>query len=294
VSRGQRDDPRPGQVVDRTDERPAETTRSDRSDDFASRGLDLPRSPIRERVESRGRELALNDQESRLLATVGAFRVVATDTFKDGPSNNAVRHLKAEGLLTEHSLTDRAGTRHVLSLTAEGKRLLESHRDDSNTHRQEFYAGIAKPRELAHDSRLYDVFLKEAGELEREGRHVVRVALDYELKSDYQRYLNRPERARGSSTDEDREAFAQANGFHVVDGRIVFPDLRIHYETPGGHAEFRDVELVTEHYSRSQLNSKTAAGFVRYGAISGPRANARTRASASATPIDPRHLVRLL
>src|SRR5262249_20744063 len=109
------------------------------------------------------------------------------------------------------------------SLTPEGKRLLESHRNASGTHRQEFYAGITKPRELAHDSRLYDVFLKESDELERDGSRVVRVALDYELKGDYQRHLNRPERARGSSTDEDRQAFAEANGYHLVErGQLRF------------------------------------------------------------------------
>jgi hypothetical protein len=295
VSRDDRADPRPPQALDRLDDRPTRTTSSVRTDDFASRGLDLPRDHGRERVEFRGRAFSLNNQESRLLATTGAFRVVSTEAVDyHQVSASAVRHLKSEGLLTEHSLTDRAGVRHVLSLTPLGKTLLESRREPSDTHRQEFYAGMTKPREVAHDSRLYEVFLKEAAELEREGCRVVRVALDYELKRDYQRYLNRPDRPGDASSDEDRQAFAQANGLQVTDGRIALPDVRIHYEGRDGDIEFRDVELVTEHYSRSQLNAKSAAGFVRYGSTSGPRANARTRASGAGTPIDPRHLARLL
>jgi hypothetical protein len=80
----------------------------------------------------------------------------------------------------------------------------------------------------------------------------------------------------------------------VVHGQIVFPDLRIEYETPDGRTEYRDVELVTEHYSRSQLAAKAAAGFVRYRTVAATGASARTSGSQSGAPFDPRHIERLL
>ena len=177
---------------------------------------------------------------------------------------DALRHLKAQGLLSEQSFTDRAGVRHVLSLTEDGKALLDSRRESTSGKAQTFYQGVVKPREVSHDSRLYRVFLEEAARLERDGSRVCRVALDYELKRDYQRYLNRPDRGADATPDDDRLTFAEANGLHVVNGHIVFPDLRIEYETSDGRTEYRDVELVTEHYSRSQLAAKAAAGFVQY------------------------------
>ena len=47
------------------------------------------------------------------------------------------------------------------------------------------------------------------------------------------------------------------------------PDLRIEYQTEDGRIEYRDVELVTEHYSRGQLAGKARAGFACYRAGGG-------------------------
>ena len=57
--------------------------------------------------------------------------------------------------------------------------------------------------------------------------------------------------------------FAADAKLPVVDGHLALPDLRIEYETADGRIEYRDVELVTEHYSRGQLAGKSAAS-VRY------------------------------
>ena len=59
-------------------------------------------------------------------------------------------------------------------------------------------------------------------------------------------------------------------------------------EIEDGRLAYRDVELVTEHYSRGQVSGKARAGFACYrtGGRGGP---ARTGGS----PFDPRHLERL-
>jgi hypothetical protein len=130
--------------------------------------------------------------------------------------------------------------------------------------------------------------MEEARRIEREGGRVTRVVLDYEVKREYQQYLNRPDRPADADAAHERLAFAHAHDLKSVDGHLQLPDLRIEYETEEGRLEYRDVELVTEHYSRGQVSGKTRAGFVCYR-TGGRGGQARTGGS----PFDPRHLERL-
>lgn len=54
-----------------------EARRHERSADPFTRDLDLPRGPEREQVRARDRVYEIDGDESRTLATIGAFRVVA-------------------------------------------------------------------------------------------------------------------------------------------------------------------------------------------------------------------------
>jgi hypothetical protein len=225
---------------------------------------------------------------------VGAFRVVDTADFKaDEHGRNGFdgdwRHLREAGLVTQTTITNRDGAHHVVSLTREGKNFLDAHTTTRSESRQQaFYAGTVKPRELAHDARLYAVFREEARQIGREGGRVTRVVLDYEIKRDYQRFLNRPDRPADADVAHDRLAFAQANGLKVIDGHLELPDLRIQYETEDERLEYRDVELVTEHYSRGQMSGKARAGFTCYRTGGGGG-----QARAGGSPFDPRHLERM-
>ena len=298
MSRGGRDDDR-GNVrepnVGRTPpERPVSRERVEPSENVFTRGLSLPRGDERERVEFRGRSYALNGSETRALATVGAFRVVDVGNFdarehgRDG-FHGDWRRLREEGLVTHTTLTDREGAHHVVALTREGKDLLDTYATSRSDGRQQvFYAGVVKPRELAHDARLYGVFREEARQVSREGGLVTRVVLDYEIKREYQQFLNRSGRPADAHAAQERLAFAEAHDMKVIRGHLQLPDLRIEYENEEGRLEYRDVELVTEHYSRGQISGKARAGFTCYRA-SGSGTQARTGGS----PFDPRHLERL-
>jgi hypothetical protein len=105
--------------------------------------------------------------------------------------------------------------------------------------------------------------------------------LDYELKRDYQTFLNRADRPEGVDHEDDLKTFAAAARLPIVDGHLELPDLRIEYETPDGRLEYRDVELVTEHYSRSQLAGKSAAGFALYRAAGAGRPAAKVAVVAA-------------
>lgn len=108
--------------------------------DVFVRDLDLPSGHERERVLDRDRTYELNGQDSRTLATVGAFRVVperdlrgSWDGSFDGRDTD-LTHLRDEGLVRTVPLnaTDRA-----VVLTERGRRVLEGYRRDGDPeHRQ--------------------------------------------------------------------------------------------------------------------------------------------------------------
>ncbi len=248
------------------------------------RHLSLPRGETRERIEGRERAHLLDESDMRNLVTIGAFRVVPVEDL-DEPAG--LRRLLDDGLVTCETLTDISGSERIAALTAEGKSVLEASRTpDRDGPDQAFYAGVVKPRELAHDARVYRAFQEEEARIEAEGGRVTRVVLDYELKREYQRFLNRDDRPDDATLESDRRAFAEAHDLHIVRGHLELPDLRIEYESADGRADHRDVEIVTEHYSRGQISGKARAGFACYRA-------GGSQARTGGTPLDPRHLTRL-
>ena len=223
------------------------------------------------------------------MATVGSFRIVpirdlgAARGHTQGDAN--VRRLVQAGLLERQTLTIAGRSTPVVALTREGKATLEGTRAEGETRHQRYHAGFVKPREAAHDAQLHALFEAERRRIEAEGGQPTRVVLDYELKREYQAYLHRKDRPAGESIEEAREAFAAAHGLPIVDEHLELPDLRIEYEDAEGRLQVRDLELVTEHYSRSQLAGKAKAGFVTYRSGSGG-GNGRT----GGTPYDPHNL----
>ena len=258
--------------------------------------LSLPRGPERQPLRVRDRVYAIRESEARILATVGAFRVVRADDLqvvhssRDAWSGD-LRSLAEQGLVQLRTVEINREPIAVAVLTRSGKDLLESHRP-AGARPQEFHAGLVKPREIAHDSQLYRLYQAEAARIEAEGGRVERVVLDYELKREYQTFLNRPDRSADDDNGADLEQFAAAHGLPIVDGHLELPDIRIEFTGQDGQLEYRDVELVTEHYSRGQLAGKSAAGFALYRAAGAGRLRG-TGGRRGGTPFDPHHLERL-
>ena len=259
--------------------------------------LALPRGDSREPVRVRGAVYRLRESEARTMATVGAFRVVRADDVQPMRSSRDawsgdLRSLAEQGLVQLRTVEVNREPIAVVVLTRSGKHLLDAHRQPTTGRAQEFHAGLVKPREIAHDSQLYRLFQAEAARLEAEGGRVARIVLDYELKRDYQTFLHRADRPAETTHEDDMEAFAASARLPVVDGHLELPDLRIEYETADGRQEYRDVELITEHYSRSQLAGKHAAGFALYRAAGAGAARGQGD-QRGGTPFDPHHLERL-
>ena len=242
----------------------------DRRDVFP-RELDLPQGREREIVRDRDREYTLRGSESRTLATVGAFRVVSSRDLRDhhdrpaDPRSGDLRHLREQGLV---ETTRVPGSRdHAVSLTKEGRSLLESHRDPPSRealrrdfaearrdhgHQQSFYAGVKRERELEHDVQVYRAFEREAERLEERGARIDRVVLDYELKRDYQKWLH--------EHDRDRDDY---DGHPDRDPHEIEEWAREH-----GRWDHVDVEVVTVHYRGAHGSAAARSGFSCYGGSS--------------------------
>lgn len=255
---------------------PAEATSNEPRDVF-SRDLDLPRGSSRRPVRDRDRSIEVRESEVRILATTGAFRVVPAKDLLDhhGRPSNArqgeLRRLREEGLVETRPYVVGREKTSLVTLTERGRQLLEHHRrTGSNTPRQEFYSGVVKPRELAHDAQLYRAYLHAAERLRRCGSTVRRVALDYELKRDYQRFLRDVNRDRrraerdADSAARDVAEWAARRDLPVIDGHVHFPDVRIEYERPDGERKVEDVEVVTPHYRGAYAAAKGRTGFSCY------------------------------
>jgi DNA-binding MarR family transcriptional regulator len=98
--------------------------------DVFTRDLDLPRGRERRPVRERDRVYEIDGTESRMLGTIGAFRVVSESDLhdlRDESSNprRSLRHLENEGLIRRSPISsdDRA-----VVLTERGRDLLEANR----------------------------------------------------------------------------------------------------------------------------------------------------------------------
>lgn len=240
--------------------------------DVFTRDLSLPRGRDREPVFVRDRTYHLRGSESRLLGTVGAFRVVHADDLRDqtarpDPRDADLRHLRTEGLV--ETVRVEGHREPVLTLTERGRELLDEHRSNGGERPQRFYAGVRKPRELEHDAALYRAYQRSEDRLREDGAEVRRVVLDYELKAEYQEFLQASNRNRPDSDgrpdrpeDEVRE-WARVHELPYFDEQVHFPDVRIEYELEG-QTRYEDIEVLTPHYRGAHAAAAAKAGFTRY------------------------------
>jgi len=227
------------------------------------------RSDSRRSYYLRDRAYFLRDSEIHSLKEIGKFRVISvTDLAKfayDGNRermNSDIRHLARQSLITDQTVEiPRKKTLRIVTVTKSGHRLLR------NTNQlpagQPIYYGLAKPREVRHDSDLYRLYQKEAEAIERGGGRPLRVFLDYELK----RNLNRDLARLGPEKDNPDRKIEVAETHHLVlvNGKIPVPDLRVEYETAELELRHVDLELATRDYRPRAIAEKASAGFSLYG-----------------------------
>jgi hypothetical protein len=243
-----------------------------------TRHLALPSGPDRERVRMDGWVYRLRGSHTQTLAVLGTFRAVEQrDLAHYGTDALAreldVRSLKRQGLAVGERLYTLGGQRvDMLALTERGKALLDGAvRGDTG---QRYYAGFVRWRDMRHEAAVYRMYQQEAARLEASGARILRVWLDAEIRSAYQRDLRARVRDAADAAharERARQEFSLATELAIVNRRLLVPDLRLEYETAEGERGHVDLELTTEHYPRGQVEAKARAGFVMYRSAGGQR-----------------------
>lgn len=131
-----------------------------------------------------------------------------------------------------------------------------------------------KPAEVRHDAAIYRMYQVERQRIENAGGSVRRVVLDYELKQRVFSTLNQDGHDKTLDAGTRKHQIAEQLGLTIVEGKVVFPDLRIEYETREGDAARVDLELASDQYKTSEVMRKRAAGLRIYGPDSTPRSPA--------------------
>jgi hypothetical protein len=260
-----REDERWGYERDRDDR-----DRDDPRDPFVD-GLDLPRGLERELVQDDRENLyELNGEDSRMLATIGAFRVASERDLHDArdasldPRDDTLEHLRDEGLIRFVAID---ASERAAVLTDRGWDVLDAHRRErDDDERQEFHSGVSRARELQHDAQLFRAYVETEDRLREKGAEIQGVVLEVDLKREYQQFLqehNRDRRDSDGRPDRDvREIaeWAEEHDLPYFDDRVHFPDFRIEYELDG-RDRHEDVEVLTGHYRGAHAASRGRAGF---------------------------------
>jgi len=264
-------DPREYDARDRSDEWPRVYDVRDRDEhdprEGLMRDLDLPRGDERELVVDRDRVYELDGEDSRTLAVVGAFRIVREHDL-DLP-HGTLENLHDQRLV---ELVDLGESERALTLTTEGRDLLDSHSLERDREpSQTFNAGVSRSREIDHDSNLYATFRQEEARLrdEHPDLEIRRVVLEQDLKREYQEFLQDHNRDRADSDgrpgrDENEvRDWAREHDLPYFEDHVHFPDYRIEYEVDSRELH-QDVELFTPHYRGAHAASRAKTGFSIY------------------------------
>ena len=230
----------------------------------------------------------LRGSEVRVLATVGAFRTVPQRDLESPPSNRRadqdpdLEHLKRSGLIETRPFGTGPSRTTLVTLTDRGRDLLDAAQDRSLDDRQRFYAGVARRPEIAHDAHLHRAYARAAEGIRSRGGDIRRVVLDYELKGEYQRFLQAHNRRKHDSdgrpdrTDDEIRAWAAEHQLPYDDEHVQFPDVRIEYQDRDGRRAIEDLEIITPHYRGAHAAAKARSGFQPYRSV-GVRVGGRER-----------------
>ena len=234
--------------------------------------------------------VSLREEERKVLAEVGRFRVISTRDLAEtvyGNNHSQMKRdlsfLREKGLVQVDAVNARRDGRggkvkriEVVTLTKAGR---DAARQTSGLPQdQRLYAGLVKPREVEHDTQIYRAYRKEAERIEQRGGSNLRVKLDFELKSDVQRAIHaarkaEPERDMG----EIKQQVARQFDLPYANDGIQIPDARIEYDLDrkgdhvidqGSRSGHEDIEVLTAAYRPGHLRAKAQAGFHIYASTS--------------------------
>lgn len=205
---------------------------------------------------------------------VAIHRAVASRDLVDHQFNGhpftgrrGIENLKKAGLVEEHKVHDI----QVLTATAAGRRLAGDVAPGRGWHSDQCtWNGLGKDADLKHDLALYRAVALARAQLAERGLHIRRVRLDAELRSLIAKRTEAVRARRGSAAAADARAELAARLHLPVteSGKVLYPDAQIEYATDRDAPEAGrvNIEITTEHYSRTAIAAKSAAGFALFAA----------------------------
>ncbi len=215
--------------------------------------------PMPERTKERA-TLALGDLKA--LKAVGSFRIVDKADLREGN----IQKLIQRGYLVQKTLNH--NHKHYEILTTSKKGLDYLIKQASPDDKQRYWAGMVKPREMAHDMAIYRAVEQEKAQIEKSAGRVQRVVLDYEFKSQIAPVMNKP---GPKSKAERKKELAEEHELPLVDGKVMLPDARIEYVDAQGQEHHKDIEVVTPAYRGGMKAAKNKSGFSMHNSSDGPR-----------------------
>ena len=242
--------------------------------------VDSPRDhrPRRQDLPLQAVDLALREEEQKVLAEVGRFRVIATRDLAETVYQNRTSRmerdlafLRQRGLVEVNAVNARRDGRggrvehvEVVTLTKAGCDLVRERAGLPQD--QKLYAGLVKPREIEHDTQIYRAFRKESQRIEESGGSNLRVRLDFELKAQIQKAIYAERKANPErDMNEIKQQIAQQFDLPFVNNGIQIPDARIEYDLDqGSRSGHQDIEVLTAAYRPGHLRGKAQAGFRLY------------------------------
>ena len=250
----------------------------------------------------------MSGDDVRVLATVGAFRVVPASDLREPNPRTPTRpardleRLRDLGLVqTVPYVVGRTRTT-LVTLTGHGRDVLEGASTARRRQAIDRRSTSASPNPVSWPTIPGSTARTRAAaeRLGERGEPVRRVVLEEELKREYQRFLqaqNRePPRATVRRLKDGPEAvarWAQEHELPYDDGHVQFPDARIEYEDRDGRRAVEDIEVVTPHYRGAHAAAKARSGFTRYRAV-GARLGGLRTTGRSGRGVDPRLAEELL
>ena len=157
-------------------ERPS-ASRSTKPRDVFTRDLDLPRGAARERVRRRrpgvraARLRGADAGDGRGLPCGACGRAAAARRPRRTCSGRTSSASEPRSGSAPCRTSSAGSARTLVTLTERGREVLEASLGRATARRrQEFYAGIAKPRELAHDVAIHQAYRDAAERLAAERR----------------------------------------------------------------------------------------------------------------------------
>jgi hypothetical protein len=222
--------------------------------------------------------VAVREEEKRLLALLGKFRVISLPDLARNVYGGDERAVRADLLYLERRrlvelahiprrrdrLWSRVEPIEVVTLSRPAKKILRQ--SGTIEPDQPIYAGPAKPRQAEHDSFIYPACLKEMERISAAGGKNPRVRLEFEIKGALQRALAAERAAdRQRGLPQIKRQLAEEFKLPYAGGRILIPDARLEYEQqPGSTIASSDIEIVTSAYGTACLRAKARAEFRLY------------------------------